>query len=558
MILQLAVQGKLTRQWRITNRPELNSKELLEVIKVGKIKVLRESNVKSEKPIKDFDLSEVKFDLPENWVWVRFASAAYICRGGSPRPINNFITDDPDGINWIKIGDTKGVLKYIEECGEKIIPEGLKMSRLVVPGDFILSNSMSFGKPYIMRTTGCIHDGWLLIREVKEAINKDFLYHLLSSPYVYGSFKDSAAGGVVQNLNIEKVRQTLIPLPPLEEQKAIVAIVNQLFAEVEQLEAMTKERIQLKADFVTSALNQLTQATEQDTASQWAFLQQHFGTFFTEKENIKKLREGILQLAVQGKLTRDWRAIRQAQGIPIEHASTLLAKIKAEKEELIKEKKIKKEKPLPEISQEEIPYELPDGWVWCRMGEITTLITDGKHGNCQDEHDSGYYFLSAKDVQKGKLLYDRARQINFKEFSEVHQRTNLEPGDLCIVNTGATVGKTAIALDNELTRKSTFQKSVAVVKILHQFLHIRYLENFIINQTPKLLKKSGGSAINNLLLGDMKRIITPLPPLDEQKAIVEKVNSLMALCDKLEQEIETHQTTQEEWMQSCLREVVEG
>jgi type I restriction enzyme S subunit len=125
------------------------------------------------------------------------------------------------------------------------------------------------------------------------------------------------------------------------------------------------------------------------------------------------------------------------------------------------------------------------------------------------------------------------------------------------VNTGATVGKTAIVEENEFTRKTTFQKSVAVVKVLKQHIVINYLNYFYINQTPKLLKKSGGSAINNLLLGDMKKILTPLPPLEEQKAIVKKVNSLMALCDSLEEHIEHSQTQIEQLMQSCLREVFE-
>ena len=129
---------------------------------------------------------------------------------------------------------------------------------------------------------------------------------------------------------------------------------------------------------------------------------------------------------------------------------------------------------------------------------------------------------------------------------------------MCIVNTGATVGKSAIVKDNEYTRKTTFQKSVAVVKVLHEYIDINYLDNFIKNRTPQLLKKSGGSAINNLLLGDMKKIVTPLPPLEEQKAIVEKVTALMELCDALEQEVQQSREQSELLMKSCLREVFEG
>ncbi len=555
LILQLAVQGKLTKQWRENNQIKLNSEELLDLFKIGKIKILRESNVKSEKPINDFDSTEVKFDLPQDWVWVRFASAAYICRGGSPRPIKNFITDNADGINWIKIGDTKGVLKYIEECEEKIIPEGLKKSRLVVPGDFILSNSMSFGRPYIMKTTGCIHDGWLLIREVKEAIDKNFLYHMLSSPYVYGSFKDSAAGGVVQNLNIEKVRQTLIPIPPLEEQKAIVEVVNQLFGEVEQLEALTKERIQLKVDFVTSALNQLTQAAEQDTASQWALLQQQFGTFFTEKENIKKLREGILQLAVQGKLTHHWRALQHAQGASMEPASTLLEEIKSQKEKLIKEKKIKKEKPLPEISEEDIPYELPEGWVWCRLTDLTEVGTGSTPAKSNHSYYGGnipWYTSSATNdefakIQKVMITQKALKETNCKIFPQ---------GSLIIAMYGQ--GKTRGQISELVIPGATNQAIAAMVFFESSKCTKQYLKYYFQKFYHEIRLLAEGGAQPNLNVGKVKETLIPLPPPLEMNSIVEKINDLMALCDKLEQEIETHQTTQEQWMQSCLREVVEN
>ncbi len=152
---------------------------------------------------------------------------------------------------------------------------------------------------------------------------------------------------------------------------------------------------------------------------------------------------------------------------------------------------------------------------------------------------------------------DRTRQINFKEFAEVHQRTALKAGDLCIVNTGATVGKTAIVQEDPKTEKSTFQKSVAVVKMLPQYIDVEYVEGFIKAVTPSLLKTSGGSAINNLLLGDMRMLMVSLPPKEEQQAIVEKVNSLMALCDELDQQIDKSQSQIEQLMQSCLKEVFE-
>lgn len=555
LILQLAVQGKLTQKWREANTSEFEPNELKELISKGKQKVLKESGIKKEKPIDEFDSSEVKFELPKSWVWVRFASAAYICRGGSPRPIKSFLTDDPKGINWIKIGDTKGKTKYIESCEEKIISEGLKMSRLVEPGDFILSNSMSFGKPYIMKTTGCIHDGWLLIREVKEAIDQDFLYHMLSSPYVYDSFKESAAGGVVQNLNIDKVRQTLIPIPPLAEQKAIVEVVNQLFVEVEQLEALTKERIQLKEDFATSALNQLTQASEAEVASPWDFLKSQFSTFFTEKENIKKLREAILQLAVQGKLTHHWRTDVRLSGVEVEPASTLLERIKAEKKQLIKEKKIKKEKPLPTISEDEIPYDLPEGWIWCRLTDLTEVGTGSTPSKANSEYYIGgtvpWYTSSATNdefavLQDVKITDKALKETNCKIFPS---------GSLIIAMYGQ--GKTRGQISELVIPGATNQAIAAMVFFESSKLTKQYLKYYFQKFYHEIRLLAEGGAQPNLNVGKVKATLIPIPPTLEIEAIVKKVNDLMDLCHKLEKEIDTHQTTQEQWMQSCLREVLQ-
>lgn len=149
-----------------------------------------------------------------------------IQRGGSPRPIQDFITDSSNGINWIKIGDAKEGTKYITETKEKIKPEGLKKSRFVQPGDFILSNSMSFGRPYIMKIQGCIHDGWLVFKQKTDSISKDYIYLILTSENVKNQFIKSATGGVVNNLNISLVKEVTIPVPSLQIQEEIVSEIE--------------------------------------------------------------------------------------------------------------------------------------------------------------------------------------------------------------------------------------------------------------------------------------------------------------------------------------------
>lgn len=178
----------------------------------------------------DFNLSG------ERYITIDTAGASYplmkldeLClieRGGSPRPIQDYMTTDPNGINWVKIGDAPVNSKYITSTKEKIRPEGAQRSRAVKPGDFILSNSMSFGRPYIMATDGCIHDGWLLLRTRSDNLLKDYLYLALGSSKVYEQFVRSATGGVVNNLNIGLVKEVSIPLPPLEVQNQIVAEIE--------------------------------------------------------------------------------------------------------------------------------------------------------------------------------------------------------------------------------------------------------------------------------------------------------------------------------------------
>lgn len=166
--------------------------------------------------------------MKQGWEYKKLGEVCTIERGGSPRPITDYITDSEDGINWIKIGDAQEGSKYITSTKEKIRPEGIKKSRLVHKGDFILSNSMSFGRPYILKVDGCIHDGWLVIHDDNEIFIKDYLYYILSSPIMYAKFSQLAVGGVVNNLNSSLVRKVTIPLPPKSTQLSIVSELDKI------------------------------------------------------------------------------------------------------------------------------------------------------------------------------------------------------------------------------------------------------------------------------------------------------------------------------------------
>ena len=246
-ILQEAIQGKLVPQLA----EEGTAQELLEQIKTEKQKLVKEGKLKKSAlndsvifrgdDNKYYQLINNKyqslneklfFKIPTSWCWVQLRQVAMVARGGSPRPIKDYLTDSEDGINWIKIGDTEQGGKYINATKEKICPKGVSKSRFVHKGDFLLTNSMSFGRPYITNIDGCIHDGWLVISPFSNTYNQNFLYYLLSSNFAYRQFVGKVAGGVVKNLNSDKVADAIFPLPPLEEQQRIVAQIEKLFEQL--------------------------------------------------------------------------------------------------------------------------------------------------------------------------------------------------------------------------------------------------------------------------------------------------------------------------------------
>ncbi|WP_341325847.1 restriction endonuclease subunit S [Methylotuvimicrobium sp. KM2] len=190
-----------------------------------------------------------------NWEVKKLDELCDIARGGSPRPIKEFLTDEPEGVNWIKISDATASSKYIYETKQKIKPEGIRRSRLVHDGDFLLSNSMSFGRPYIMRTSGCIHDGWLVLGNISESLNHDYLYYFLGSPEAYQQFDDRASGSTVRNLNIDLVRSVQILVPPIEDQKRIVAILDEAFAGIDTAIANTEKNLANARELFESYLN---------------------------------------------------------------------------------------------------------------------------------------------------------------------------------------------------------------------------------------------------------------------------------------------------------------
>lgn len=476
-ILQYAIQGKLVEQ-----RPEEGTAEEL----FSKIVLSDRANSQcvKQKVITEITDGEKAYEIPDNWAWVKLGQVCIIARGGSPRPIKEYITTAGDGVNWIKIGDTGKNGKYICSTAEKIKPSGVLKSRMVHAGDFLLTNSMSFGHPYILKIDGCIHDGWLVISQVDNVFDQDYLYWLLSSNYAYTQFCGKVSGTVVKNLNSDKVANSVFPIPPIAEQKRIVAKIEEIMPLVERYAASYKKLERFNAKF---------------------------------PENMKK---SILQYAIQGKLVEQ----RPEEGT----AEELYRQIQEEKQRLLKEGKIKKEKPLPEITEEEKPFEIPESWKWVRLknvvynhGQITpsstfSYIDIGSIDNKHQILNTNENILEAdkapsrarKVVAQGDILYSTVRPY-LHNMCIVNREFSYTP----IASTGFAVLSCCEGLSNHY---------------LFYYLMAPFFDSY-----ANANENSKGVAYPAINDDRLYRAVIALPPFAEQKRIVAKLEELLPLCERL-------------------------
>lgn len=532
LILTLAVQGKLVPQ----DPSDEPASALLKKIRVERDRLIAEGKIKRDKLLADIEDEEKPFQLPAGWEWERFGAIAGIERGGSPRPIESFLTDDPAGLNWIKIGDTERGGKYITSASQKIKREGLVKTRMVFPGDFLLTNSMSFGRPYITQIEGCIHDGWLRISP-PSSLNKDFLYALLSSRFIRTFFEAAAAGGVVLNLNADKVRTVPIPLPPLAEQSRIVTRVEELMRLCDALEAKGRLEATQHAQLVSTLLGALTASTTpEELAANWQRVAQHFDLLLDRPEAIDALEQTLLQLAVRGLLV--------PQDPNDEPASVLLARIRTEKDRLIAEGKIKRDKPLPPITDEEKPFELPVGWEWVRLNSLLKKIGAGSTplGGREVYVPSGVKFLRSQNVWDDGLRLDGVAHIrpetHFKMASTV-----VAANDLLFNITGASIGRCAVVPDT--FDEANVSQHVTIIRTvlpdLNAFLH-KVLVSRHVQQA--VMDVQVGVSREGLSIAKLGQFLIPVPPLAEQSRIVARVIDLRRLCADLRQLLAARQTVQ--------------
>lgn len=479
-ILQLAIQGKLTEHLSSDG----TAKELID-------QTLIDDNVDGQrvkqKIVTDITDDEKTFEIPETWEWVKLGKVCTIARGGSPRPIKDYITTAENGVNWIKIGDTEKNGKYISSTAEKIKPSGVSKSRMVHSGDFLLTNSMSFGRPYILKVDGCIHDGWLVISQPTKIFNRDYLYWLLSSNFAYIQFCGKVSGAVVKNLNSDKVANSVFPLPPLAEQKRIVAKIEELLPYIDRYE---------KA---------------------WSRLEDLNKRFPVD------MQKSILQMAIQGKLVEQ----RPEEGT----AEELYKQIQAEKKELIKAGKIKKEKPLPEITEDEIPFDIPVDWIWIKLGEIVSVL-GGKRipaGRTLTADNTGYKYIRVSDMKNGSVSAENLLYVPTDIYPSISRYViHKEDVYITVAGTIGRVGKIPPEIDGA---NLTENADRLVFSIIDQDWLIKCLESSLVQQ--QIIDATTKVGQPKLAIKRIQELLIPLPPLAEQKRIVAKLEEILPLCERL-------------------------
>lgn len=544
LILQLAVEGKLTAEWRKANPDVEPASELLARIEAEKAELVKAKKIKKSKPLKPVSEEEMPFELPEGWIWCRMQKYLDIRDGTHDTP--KYVKDGIPLVTSKNLYTGKLSLENVKYISKEDHEEISKRS-FVERSDILFAMIGSIGNPVLVDT-----DIEFSIKNValfKYHNNIDYcpryILHYLNQ--ISETLKRNADGAVQSFVSLTKLRNYIIALPPLPEQQAIVQTVDALLQELDQLQQRTETRLQLKADYATAALHRLTTAPAVGPA--WEALAQHFRTFFDETGNVQSLRAAILQLAVQGKLTAQWRKAHP----DVEPATELLSRIKAEKAALVKAKKIKKEKPLPPVDAAEVPFGVPEGWVWCRLGEL--IVEKPRNGFSPKAVP---YKTKTKSLKLGattKGVFDD-KEVKYLDV-DIPRDSHLwlKKGDILIQRSNSIeyVGVSAIyhGEDYEFVYPDLMMKIKTLNPTSNNFIHSYLTSPFV----RGLYRKSASGTSSNMPKINQGTVMnTPiaLPSNGEQHAIVQAVEELLGLCTALEEAAGRRDVVLGDWVRAVV------
>ncbi|EBU8673290.1 type I restriction endonuclease subunit S [Salmonella enterica subsp. enterica serovar Panama] len=518
LILELAVRGKLVQQ----DPNDEPASELLKRIGQEKEQLVKDGKIKKQKPLPPISDKEKPFELPKGWEWVRLSDLMEVINGRAYKKHEML----QEGTPLLRVGNLFTSNEWYYSDLE------LDENKYIDNGDLIYAWSASFG-PFIWTGKKVIYHYhiWKLKLFAEELSDKFFIHDFLLS--ITDKIKSQGNGIAMLHMTKERMEQQVIALPPVNEQKNIVQKIRGLMSLCDQLEQHSLTSLDAHQQLVETLLTTLTDSQNADElAKNWARISVYFDTLFTTEASIDALKQTILQLAVMGKLV--------PQDPNDEPAAELLKRIEQEKAQLVKDGKIKKQKSLPPISDEEKPFELPDGWEWCRLDHIASKITDGDH-KTPPRIPEGYKLLSAKNIRDGFLDYENCDYISESSYIKSRERCLPEKGDLLIVSVGGTIGRSSLITGNS---EFALVRSVAIIKPLiiePNFLKIA-MDSQLLQSMIHSHKRGGAQPC--LYLGEISKFLFPAPPLNEQKRIVKTVNIFMGILETLTLAFNSAQQTQ--------------
>ena len=478
-VLQSAIQGKLTEQLATDDKVE----DLLQAIKEEKERLIKEKKIKKQKPLPEITEDEIPFAIPENWKWIRLGEIVLI----NPR---NKIDDDIE-VSFIPMNLIEAGYKN-KYCYEKRLWKNVKSGFThIKKGDLGIAKIT----PCFQNRKSAIFDDLIneygagtteinIIRKIIKNFSMKYLLWFVKTEYfINGGVKSFTGTAGQQRINKDYLKMVLIPLPPLAEQKRIVEKLDNVLANIDELKA-NEEKLSI--------------------------LQKNFPD---------KLKKSILQSAIQGKLTE--------QLATDDNVEDLLQAIKEEKERLIKEKKIKKQKPLPEITEDEIPFTIPENWKWVRANDILD-VRDGTH-DTPKYVVKGVPLVTSKNLDNGKLNLSNIKYISKNDSEKINLRSKVNLNDILFAMIGTIGNPVIIKKDIEMSIKN-----IGLFKSYREnAINMDYIY-YLLLYMQDILKQQVSSGVQKFVsLKELRRLMMPLPPLAEQKRIVEKLDKLLADIEEL-------------------------
>jgi type I restriction enzyme S subunit len=537
-ILDLAIRGKLVEQ----DPNDEPASELLKRIQADKARMVKEGEIRKEKPVPLVEQDEAPFGAPAGWEWVRVRQVT--SDRGQTTPDKDFTYIDVTSINK-EVGCV---------ADAKILSAGEAPSRarkLVRKGDVLYSCV----RPYLLNIAVIESDivpspiastAFAVLNGFGLVLSK-YLWIALRSPFMVECVEAKMRGQAYPAINDSDFALLPLPLPPLAEQHRIVAKVDELMALCDRLEAAQAERESRRDRLAAASLHRLNNGANADAFREHTrFHVRHLPRLTSCPEHIQQLRQTILNLAVRGRLV--------PQDPNDEPASDLLKRIEAEKERLVREGKIKKPSPLSPITEEERFFELPNGWAWTRWDAIAIKIGDIDH-KMPDSVTDGVPYVSPRDfLPDNEINFEGAKRVSIDEFVRLSAKMKPEIGDLIYPRYG-TIGENRLVT---VKRDFLVSYSCAVIKVFSGFINPKYQYLFSLSAYIKQQAKTAENKATQANVGikSIQEFVVALPPLAEQRRVVAKVQELLALCDRLEGQLMTAQTDSRRLLEAVLAEVL--